>query len=118
MFYFGGLTGFLVLGLWIFCLVDVITAGEGEVRHLPKVGWVLIVLLFPLVGSVVWLVAGRPVGVAARPRAYERDMPAYPEYDRPGRFAATDSEADAEFLRRCRERAEEQRRKAREGDGG
>lgn len=42
------------------------------------------------------------------------DRPAFPEYDRPGRFAATDVEADAEFLRRFRGRAEEQRRKARE----
>jgi hypothetical protein len=115
MFYFGGLFGILTLALWLFCLVDVITTDNGDVRNLPKIGWVVIVLLFPLVGSIVWLVAGRPVrGVARSPRSYERDAPAFPEYDRPGRFAATDAESDAEFLRRCRERAEEQRRKARE----
>lgn len=39
---------------------------------------------------------------------------AYPEYDRPGRFAATAAADDEEFLRRCRERAEEQRRRYRE----
>lgn len=116
MLYFGGLTGILTLGLWIFCLVDVITTDDGDTRNLPKFGWLLIVLFLPLVGSILWLVAGRPVGGVPRPRSYERDMPAYPEYDRPGRFAATDAEADAEFLRRCRERAEEQRRKAREAD--
>lgn len=116
MFYLGGLSGLLMLGLWVFCLVDVITTGEGDVRHLPKFGWLLIVLLLPFVGSIVWLVAGRPVRAVARPRSYERGMPAFPEYDRPGRFAATDSAADAEFLRRCRERAEEQRRKAREAE--
>lgn len=116
MFYLGGLSGLLMLGLWIFCLVDVITTADGDARHLPKFGWLLIVLLLPLVGSIVWLVAGRPVRAVARPRSYERDMPTFPEYDRPGRFAATDSAADAEFLRRCRERAEEQRRKAREVD--
>jgi hypothetical protein len=38
----------------------------------------------------------------------------FPEYDRPGRFAAADPEADEAFLRKVRERAEEQRRKARE----
>ena len=117
MLYFGGLTGLLLFGLWVFCLVDVITTDDGDARHLPKFGWLLIVLFLPLVGSIVWLVAGRPVRGVARPRAYERGMPAFPEYDRPGRFAATDSYADAEFLRRCRERAEEQRRKARETDG-
>jgi hypothetical protein len=55
--------------------------------------------------------------MSARPRAYERSTSAFPEYDRPGRFAATDPGADDEFLRKCRERAEEQRRKAREADG-
>jgi phospholipase D-like protein len=114
MFYFGGLFGLVTLGLWLFCLIDVITTGDGDTRNLPRIGWLLIVLFFPLVGSIVWLVAGRPIGATARrPGVHERDMPAYPEYDRPGRFAATDSDADAEFLRRCRERAEEQRRKAR-----
>lgn len=116
MFYLGGLSGLLMLGLWVFCLVDVITTDEGDVRHLPKFGWLLIVLLLPFVGSILWLVAGRSVRGVARPRSYERGMPAFPEYDRPGRFAATDSAADAEFLRRCRERAEEQRRKGREAE--
>ncbi|WP_158850273.1 PLD nuclease N-terminal domain-containing protein [Saccharothrix deserti] len=117
MFYFGGLFGVLTLGLWLFCLVDVITTQDGDARNLPKISWLLIVLFFPLVGSIIWLVAGRPVRTVGRPQAYERTMPAFPEYDRPGRFAATDSESDAEFLRRCRERAEEQRRKARESGG-
>ncbi|WP_433272330.1 PLD nuclease N-terminal domain-containing protein [Actinosynnema sp. CS-041913] len=117
MFYFGGLFGVLTLGLWLFCLIDVITTDDGDARHLPKVGWLLIVLFFPLVGSIAWLLAGRPVRPVGGQRAYERDMPAFPEYDRPGRMAATDLESDAEFLRRCRERAEEQRRKARGAEG-
>jgi hypothetical protein len=117
MLYFGGFFGLLTLCLWLFCLIDVITTDDGDARNLPKVGWLLIVLFFPLVGSLVWLVAGRPVRPAGSARAYERATPAFPEYDRPGRFAATDSESDAEFLRRCRERAEEQRRKARKADG-
>ena len=41
-------------------------------------------------------------------------MPQFPEYDRPGRAAATSPEADEEFLRKVRERAEEQRRAYRE----
>ncbi|MFJ6673166.1 PLDc N-terminal domain-containing protein [Actinosynnema sp. NPDC091369] len=118
MFYFGGLFGVLTLGLWLFCLVDVITTDDGDARNLPRTGWLPIVLFFPLVGSILWLVAGRPVRPAGRPRAHERTAPAFPEYDRPGRFAAADSESDAEFLRRCRERAEEQRRRARESGGG
>ncbi|GAA4943519.1 hypothetical protein HD597_000942 [Nonomuraea thailandensis] len=98
--------GLVTLVLWLYCLFDVITTPDVACRNLPKIGWVLIVLLFPLIGSVAWLVAGRPErAVAARPSAY-------PEYDRPGRFAATNPDDDEEFLRRCRERAEEQRRNA------
>lgn len=109
--------GVLTLILWIICLVDVITTEDGDARHLPRIYWLLIVLFLPLVGSIIWLVAGRPVRGTAHARYYERDVPAFPEYDRPGRFAATDAESDAEFLRRCRERAEEQRGRARDTDG-
>ncbi|WP_340686857.1 PLDc N-terminal domain-containing protein [Amycolatopsis coloradensis] len=116
MLYFNGFFGVLTLGLWIFCIVDVITTDEGSCRNMPKGMWLLLVLLVPLIGSIVWLVAGRPQNAARAPRGrYERESPAFPEYDRPGRFAATSAEDDEEFLRKCRERAEEQRRKAREG---
>ena len=49
--------GPVILLLWIFCVFDVITSRQDEVRHLPKWGWLVLVLLFPLVGSVVWLAA-------------------------------------------------------------
>lgn len=115
MLYFDGFVGLVTLGLWIFCLVDVVVTDEASCRNLPKPAWLLLVLLVPLVGSIVWLVAGRPERVPGAPKArYERNAPAFPEYDRPGRFAATSSQDDEEFLRRCRERAEEQRRRAAE----
>ena len=69
---------------------------------------ILLILFFPVVGWVAGLVAGQPR--ADRPRPYERPATAFPEYDRPGRAAATSPEADDEFLKRVRERAEEQRR--------
>lgn len=120
MWYFNGLLGFVTLGLWIFCVVDVVVTDESSCRNMPKGLWLLLVLLVPLVGSIIWLVAGRPQH-AGRARAsrglFEREAPAYPEYDRPGRFAATDPAADEEFLRKCRERAEAQRRAAREKGG-
>jgi hypothetical protein len=109
--------GLIVAVLWIFCLIDVITADEGGIRHLPKTVWLLLVVFLPLAGSVAWLVAGRPVGggiwggpdAGRRPRATR-----FPEYDvRPGRAVATNSESDEEFLRRCRERAQQQRDAAR-----
>ncbi|MGI9156232.1 MAG: PLD nuclease N-terminal domain-containing protein [Marmoricola sp.] len=106
------LVGLVTVALWIFSLVDVVGTDESRMRHLPKLWWLLIVLFFPLAGSVAWLVAGRPEqGSAARnPRA----VPEFPEYDRPGRAAAADPAAEEAFLRRIRERAELQRQQYRE----
>jgi hypothetical protein len=105
--------GLVVFAMWVFCLVDVISSDEGAIRNLPKVFWLLIVLFFPFVGSIAWLVAGRPAGGPGT-SPHERAVPQYPEYDRPGRAAATSTEDDDEFLRKVRERAEEQRRAYRE----
>ncbi|HEX5919593.1 MAG TPA: PLD nuclease N-terminal domain-containing protein [Nocardioides sp.] len=106
---------FLVpLVLALYCLIDAISSRDDEVRHLSKVWWILLVLFFPFVGSIAWLVAGRPQRRPRRHGPHERSAGAFPEYDRPGRFAASDPAADEEFLKRVRERAEEQRRRARE----
>jgi hypothetical protein len=106
---------FLVpLVLSIYCIVEAISARDDEVRNLSKVWWILLVLFFPFVGSIAWLVAGRPQRAARRHGPHERSAGAFPEYDRPGRFAATDPAADEAFLKKVRERAEEQRRRARE----
>lgn len=98
--------GLVVLALDIYCLIDIITSREDEVRNLPKIAWLLLVLFFPMVGSIAWLAAGRPVNALAT-----RSTPAYPEYDRPGRATGVTPESDEEFLRKVRERAEEQRQR-------
>ena len=102
------------LVLALYCLIDAIGSRDDEVRNLSKVWWILLVLFFPFVGSIAWLVAGRPQRATRRDGPYERSAGAYPEYDRPGRFAAADPAADEAFLKKVRERAEEQRRRARE----
>lgn len=111
--------GLLIMLLWVFCLIDVITADDGGVRYLPKMVWLLLVVFIPLAGSVVWLVAGRPAGGeiwGGSGGGYRRQSAsAFPEYEtRPGRQLAQNPEADDEFLRQCRARAEEQRRIERE----
>jgi hypothetical protein len=99
-----------VFVFWLYCLIDVITSREDGVRHLGKNLWLLIVFFFPLVGSIAWLVAGRPT--EEKPLTREQGAsPNFPEYERRGRFSAADPEKDEEFLRGVRERAEEQRRR-------
>ncbi|HUR76025.1 MAG TPA: PLD nuclease N-terminal domain-containing protein [Sporichthya sp.] len=105
------LFGFVSLCLMVFCLVEVIRTPEEDIRHLPKSMWLLMVLFFPLVGSVAWLAAGRPQYATRRPGANERNAPGFPQYDRRGRAAASNPDDDEDFLRQVRARAEEQRRR-------
>lgn len=107
------LFGFLSLCLFIYCLIDVIQTPEESMRNLPKMPWVLIVLFLPFAGSVAWLVAGRPQA-SPGPAGPRRQLPNLPGFDRPGRSVADNPDDDEDFLRRIRERAQEQRRRAEE----
>ena len=106
-----GLVGVIAFVMFVFCVVDIIGTPAHRARNLPKIWWLILVLLFPLVGCIAWLAAGRPQSAARRASAHEREVPEFPEYDRPGRAAATDPAKDEEFLRQVRERAEEQRKR-------
>ena len=99
--------GFLTLALWVYCLVDIVTSPDAGIRHLPKMGWIIVVVLIPTIGALLWLFAGRPVD-ESRPATTR-----FAEYDRPGRSVASNPDDDEAFLRGLRERAEQQRREAR-----
>ena len=109
MLYGYGLLSLVTLCLLVYCLLNVITTPESEVRNLPKTVWLLLVLFFPLVGGIAWLVAGRPL-TPSRSLPYKGNTGVPPEYDRPGRAQAASPDDDEAFLRQLRERAEQQRR--------
>lgn len=50
----------LLLGIWIYSIIDAVQAENSRVRTLPKVAWVLILFFVPLVGSALWFWLGRP----------------------------------------------------------
>ena len=57
---------FLVpLALSVYTFIDCISTKEEDVRHMPKPLWAILVLLFPLVGSISWLIAGKKRSPAA-----------------------------------------------------
>src|SRR5690349_1449901 len=64
-----GVLGIALLFVWIFCIFDVISSEPELVRNLPKLVWLLIVIIVPDVGSIAWLVLGRPRGAALSPGA-------------------------------------------------
>lgn len=98
------LLALIVLGVWMFCLIDVLTTDEGQVRGLPKFGWFLVVLLGFEIGAVLWLVFGRPRRPALA-RQYGADdslesMTRHPSWSPAGahREAPRGPDDDPEFL--------------------
>jgi hypothetical protein len=107
----------LILALALFAVIDCLSRDDDEIRGLPKVLWVLVILLFPLLGSLAWFIAGRPRGAALPGRAASAGSGGGERrFGRPtggstgGRVVAPDD--DPEFLRRL----DEQRRKRRADD--
>jgi hypothetical protein len=49
----------VLLALMIGALVDIILRRDDQVKHLPKVVWVLLVVFLPLIGSILWFTIGR-----------------------------------------------------------
>ncbi|MEV6568992.1 PLD nuclease N-terminal domain-containing protein [Streptomyces kronopolitis] len=85
----------LVLALWVYAFIDCVNTPESQVRGLPKVVWVLIILLFGevLVGPVAWLVAGKQ----RRPARADGSTPLPWHRDRGTTWVAPDD--NPEFLR-------------------
>lgn len=67
----------LVLAATIFTLVNVITTDQSRIRYLDKVVWVILVILVPLIGMILWWLVGRErndtseVSSFGDPRRYE-----------------------------------------------
>ena len=55
----------ILLLAMVFALIDIIMRDEWQVRHLPKFGWILLVIFLPLIGTVLWFVIGREYGAAS-----------------------------------------------------
>lgn len=123
------------LALSIYAFIDCITTDEQDVRYIPKPIWAILVLLFPVVGSISWLIAGRkrtPAGEGRGPAGRRRggwvapdDNPEFLQSlkdrkpaDQPGRpdqpEEAGQTEGDAEGEERREDREADPRR--REGE--
>jgi hypothetical protein len=70
-----GLIPVLMLALWIYCIFDVIASEDVLIRSLPKVTWLLIVIFLPDIGSLAWLLLGRPLYAGWRPGDTTRRTP-------------------------------------------
>lgn len=55
MFPVAVVTFMLVLG----ALIDIIVRQDGQVKHLPKMVWIMLVIFLPLIGCILWFTIGR-----------------------------------------------------------
>jgi hypothetical protein len=62
-----GFVPLVMLALWVYCILDVIASDDALVRNLPKTMWLLIVIFLPDIGSLAWLLLGRPLYAGWRP---------------------------------------------------
>ncbi|WP_236671641.1 PLD nuclease N-terminal domain-containing protein [Streptomyces sp. 7-21] len=105
---------FLVpIALAVYALVDCISSKDEEVKHLPKLVWILLIVVAWLIGPLAWIAVGRDrafpwrVATAGGPGGRGR-----------GGWVAPDD--NPEFLRSLerQRREEERRRRAAEPDAG
>lgn len=65
-----------VLGITLYALIDCVRSDREAVRTLPKPVWVILIILLPAIGAVLWLFLGRPQyrsGPTAQPRSVAPD---------------------------------------------
>lgn len=114
----------LVIALMIGALVDLIRRDDTQVKFLPKIVWIIVVILLPLIGSILWFGLGREYGDAGiaipRMRRAPRTAPA-PAPPAPPRDTRSTEQQIADLDReieewRLREEIEKRRRET-EQDG-
>ncbi len=121
------LVALLDLALVVVALIDCLSVEEHQIRALPRLVWVFLILLFSPVGPIAWFVAGRPpkvtVGTTADPMTHPAPGRSVAPDDDPeflGRIAARKRQEDEEMLRLweddLRKREEELRKREKPED--
>lgn len=49
----------VTLALLVVTLVDIIRRDDSQVKYLPKFFWIILAVLLPLIGSILWWALGR-----------------------------------------------------------
>ncbi len=80
--------------LLLYAFLDCVGTRETNIRNLPKILWLVIVVLVPIVGPIAWLFAGRP----KRTSAGEVTWPVRPVHSEPSRDRPLGPDDDPEFL--------------------
>lgn len=73
-----GLVAVALFMFWIWALLDCIATDSAMCRNLPKMVWVVLILLLPDIGALIWLLLGRPERASWRPGSSDYAAPRRP----------------------------------------
>jgi len=105
----------IVLLVFVYGLVDVIRTDGRYVRGISKPAWIVVMLLLPVLGAILWFFFGRPYGGRAAQPAFPTHPTAPdddPEFLR-NLEVRRRKQSEAERLKKLREEREEKQRKLR-----
>ncbi|HEX2052486.1 MAG TPA: PLDc N-terminal domain-containing protein [Actinomycetota bacterium] len=68
----------LWLGLFLFAILDCLAADPTRCRGFPKLVWIPLIALLPIVGPAAWLMFGRPLQLREQRIANQRPKPSRP----------------------------------------
>ena len=104
-----------VLVIFVYGLVDVIRTEGRLTRGISKPAWIIVMIILPVLGAILWLLIGRPRGTRPQPQAFPH--PAAPDDDPDflrNLEARRRNQAEAERLRKLKDELDA---KARENNG-
>ncbi|QAY58614.1 hypothetical protein ET475_00405 [Microbacterium protaetiae] len=107
----------LVVAATVFAVVDIIVRDEGQIKHMPKALWLLLVILLPLIGVILWFTIGREYadGAPRMPRLQRRPRSARPPASLPAPMMPSrprDTRTTEQQLADLEREIEEDRRRA------
>lgn len=90
----------LIFALMVGALIDIITRDDSAVRYLPKLVWLILVILLPFIGSLLWFGIGREYGDrgVSLPRMPRRTPAATPQAPPQTWTASTDTRSTEEQI--------------------
>ena len=97
--------GIVAVGVIIYALIECLMTPKHQVRAFPKAAWVLVIVLVPLIGALLWLFLGRARSRRNGSGGAPGGRPSAPR--RP-----TSPDDDAAFLRQLDVQRQQQARKA------
>jgi hypothetical protein len=78
MFDVDALVAVVLFMFWIWALLDCIATDSAMCRNLPKPMWIILVLILPDIGALVWVLLGRPERASWRPGSTDYAAPRRP----------------------------------------